>query len=472
MTERASKKLKKEEKEENDERKHLTVEELEVLLKNDEKVQVGGTDIDGVLRGKIMKKSKFLGALKEGFGFCGVVFGWDIGDKAYDNVTIASADNGFKDFVAKIDTSTMRRVPWKDNMPFFNFDFYREDGKPVEACPRNLLKTVLKDLHDHGFHAYSALEFEFFNYKETPYTLEEKGYKDLSHLTPGMFGYSILRPTLYQEFFNDLYNLTAKFDIPIEGLHTETGPGVYEVAIEYTDALTAADRGQLFKTAAKEIGMKYGIMPSFMAKPNPNLPGCSGHAHYSLWDLEKKHNLFWDEKDSKKMSETMKQFIAGQLYCLPYILPMMVPNINSYKRFVEGAWAPVVLSWGIENRTSALRVINPNQKGIRVETRVGGADINSYLAIAAALAAGLYGIKNKLVLQEESLGDNLADPKLPKLPTNLMDANRNMAAKDSVARKLFGDAFVDHFSATREWEWRQFQRAVTDWETKRYFELV
>jgi len=152
-----------------------------------------------------------------------------------------------------------------------------------------------------------------------------------------------------------------------------------------------------------------------MAKPNSNLPGCSGHVHYSLWDLEGKRNLFFDEKDPKKMSETMKHFIAGQLHCLPYITPMLVPNVNSYKRLVEGAWAPVVLSWGVENRTSTIRVINPNEKGIRVETRLGGADINPYLAMAASLAAGLYGIKNKLPLQGESVGDNIADKSVNSL---------------------------------------------------------
>ena len=364
-----------------------------------------------------------------------MVFGWDIHDKVYDNVTVSNAENGFKDVLAKIDISTLRRQPWNNNIPFFTFDFFADAQTPLAVCPRNLLKKVISQLETEGLMPFSAVEFEFYNYSgllflfpfsfffffffsfsspfpppiETPYTLEDKNFTALSNLTPGMFGYSLLRPSMYKDFFNELYDMSRRYDIPLEAIHTETGPGVYEVAIEYAESLKSADRAALFKTTAKEIGMRHKIMPSFMAKPNASLPGCSGHVHYSLWDLEGKKNLFWDSSDPKQMSQLMKHFIAGQLHCLPYITPMLVPNVNSYKRLVEGAWAPVVLSWGVENRTSTIRVINPNEKGIRVETRLGGADINPYLAMAASLAAGLYGIKHKLALQPESAGDNISD---------------------------------------------------------------
>ena len=215
-----------------------------------------------------------------------------------------------------------------------------------------------------------------------------------------MFGYSILRSSLENPYFTDLFDLLKKFNVPLEGLHTETGPGTYEAAITYSEIIEAADRAVLFKTAVKEIAYRHGCMATFMAKINENLPGCGGHVHQSLWDKNGKKNLFYDEKDSMKMSGLMKNYIAGQLYCLPHILPMFAPVINSYKRLVEGAWAPTTLTWGTDNRTVALRVLANNSKSCRLETRVIGSDVNPYLAMAASLASGLYGIKNKLKLKQ------------------------------------------------------------------------
>lgn len=268
-------------------------------------------------------------------------------------------------------------------------------------------------------HARSICSHEI---AETPQSLAAKGGVGLKPLTPGMFGYSLLRPLQNAAFFDKLFDWSREIGVPLEGLHTETGPGVFEVAIEYSEALEGADRAQLFKLAAKQAGIAHNITPSFMAKPDQNLPGCSGHTHYSVWDLEGKKNLFFDGSDPLLMSPLMRHFLAGQLHCLPYIMPMLAPTINSYKRLVENYWAPVVLSWGVENRTSACRVINPSEKAVHIETRVGGADINAYVAMAGALAAGLYGIKNKLELQPETKGDNISDKAIPRLPTNLYDA--------------------------------------------------
>src|SRR6202035_2269045 len=181
------------------------------------------------------------------------------------------------------------------------------------------------------------------------------------------------------------------------------GPGVYEAAILYSEALEAADRAVLFKSGVKEIGHRHGIMPCFMAKFNENLPGCSCHIHQSLWSIGKNQNVFYDEKSNTGLSALMENYIAGQLLCLPEILPMYAPTVNSYKRLVEGAWAPTTLTWGIDNRTVALRVLNGSKISCRLETRVIGADTNPYLAMAAALAAGLYGIKNKLELKQAAV---------------------------------------------------------------------
>ena len=436
-----------------------------------QKVKLAVTDIDGVLRGKYISTEKFLSVVDSNFGFCDVVFGWDSGDVAYDNTTFTGWHTGYPDAKARIDLNTFRKIPWEHDVPFFLGEFITEEGKPLHVCPRQLLRKVLNDVDKAGYSMVLSQEFEWFNFAETPQSAAEKGYRNLTPLTPGMFGYSVLRSTLRNDFFTALFEDMRKFNVPVEGLHTETGPGVYEAAITYGEPLEGADRAVLFKSGTREIAYRFGIIATFMAKISENLPGCSGHVHQSLWDKAGKKNLFYDEKSKDKMSDIMRSYIAGQLYCLPFILPLIAPTINSYKRLVEGAWAPTTLTWAVDNRTVALRSLPGSSKSTRLETRVVGSDSNPYLAFAACMAAGLYGVKNKLKLQPGTTGNGYRDTSHGTLPRNLWDATQ--AFKESkVAKELFGEKFVAHFAQTREWEWRQFQRVVTDWETKRYFEII
>jgi len=452
----------------------MTTQEILAYVKQHPsgKVKLAVVDIDGVLRGKYISAEKFTSLAEGRLGFCDVTFGWDMGDVAYDNVKFTGWHTGYPDALVKLDLSTFRKIPWENDIPFFLGDFVDDDEIPGYTCPRQLLRKVLADTEQSGFSPYFSQEFEWFNFAETPETAHQKGYQNLTPLTPGMFGYSILRSTLKNEYMTDLFDLLCKFGIPIEGLHTETGPGVYEAAIKYAPVLQAADQAVLFKTAVKEIAYKHGVMATFMAKITEHLPGCSGHVHQSLWDKDSKHNLFYDEKDPHKMSELMKSYIAGQLHCLPQILPMIAPTINSYKRLVEGAWAPTTLTWGIDNRTVALRALPCNAKATRLETRVVGSDTNPYLALAACLAAGLYGVKNKMKLEKEATeGNGYRDLSNGVLPANLYEATQKMK-QSTVAKELFGDQFVEHFTLTREWEWKQYAKVVTDWELKRYFEII
>lgn len=436
------------------------------------KVKVAITDIDGILRGKIIARDKFLSVLEGGFGFCDVVFGWDSGDVAYDNSDFTGWHTGYPDANARLDLDTFRKIPWDNELPFFLGDFRGPNSEDLAICPRSLLKKVRKQTMDAGFVPVFSQEFEWFNFAETPEDLEEKGFRNPRPMTPGMFGYSVLRSSMESEFFNDLFDLLLKFEVPIEGLHTETGPGVYEAALLYGDILEAGDRAVLFKTGVKEIGMKHGIMPSFMAKWNKDLPGCSGHIHQSLWDKDKSKNLFYDEKGEHHMSSLMRSYMAGLLHCLPHVLPMYAPTINSYKRLVEGAWAPTTLTWGIDNRTTALRALPGSPKATRIETRVPGSDVNPYLALTASLASGLYGIRHNLQLEQpHTVGNGYADKQWGTLPRNLDEATQAMKTS-AVAQELFGEDFVRHFTQTREWEWRQFSKVVTDWELKRYFEII
>jgi glutamine synthetase len=437
-----------------------------------QKVKVAVTDLDGVLRGKYLHKDKFLSALEGGFGFCNVVFGWDSADLCYDNSSYTGWHTGYPDATAHIDPSTYREIPWENKLPFFLADFAAEDGKDLPVCPRRLLKRILAGAKKDGYLVNTGMEFEWFNFKETPQTLATKNYVNPEPITPGMFGYSILRSTLNQPFFTALMDELRDFNIPIEGLHTETGPGVYEAAILYSDALEAADRAVLFKTSVKEIAYRFGILPTFMAKWNTKLPGCSGHIHQSLWDKEGEKNLFHADKDTNKMSPLFKSYLAGQLHCLPEILPFFAPTVNSYKRLVEGYWAPTKVTWGLDNRTVAFRVIPGSSKSTRLEVRISGSDVNPYLAVAAATAAGLYGVRKQLQLKDKPItGSAYLAEGVTRLPRNLYDATMKMT-ESKVARELFGDTFVDHFANSRLWEWRQFQDSVTNWELQRYFEII
>jgi glutamine synthetase len=442
----------------------------EIRQSGAKRVKVAVTDLDGILRGKYLHMDKFLSATESGFGFCNVVLGWDSNDAAYDNTTWTGWHTGFPDQLVRLDPATYRRVPWDDDVPFFLGDFVETDGSPTAVCPRQLLKKVIARGEKMGFRVLSSMEFEWFNFRETPQSFAAKGYTRPEPITPGMFGYSLIRAGQNQPFFQAIMEELPEFGVPVEGLHTETGPGVYEAALLYCEGVESGDRAALFKTATKEIGHRYGIMPSFMAKWSTQYPGCSGHVHQSLSDGKK--NVFYDAKNQYKMSRLFESYLAGQLHCLEDIQCFFSPTVNSYKRLVDGMWAPVKKTWGVDNRTASLRVIPGSAKSTRLETRCPGADANPYLALAASIASGLYGIQKNLKLKDAPLsGDSAKAAKIPRLPRNLKDAAENLK-RSKIARELFGEEFVDHYARTRDWEWRQFQDAVTDWELKRYFEII
>jgi glutamine synthetase len=443
----------------------------EIRDSNTTKVKIAVSDIDGILRGKYLNKDKFLSAAKTGFGFCSVIYSWDCHDACYDQGGVGGNHNGYPDMNAFIDLSTYRTVPWDNNVPFFLADFDPPNGEAPGFCPRTLLKKVVAKSHDMGYRPFFGAEFEWFNFKETPESLREKAFVNPTPITPGMFGYSILRPNMNQAYFSALLDEMHQFGIPLEALHTETGPGVLEAAILYSDALEAADRAVLFKTAAKEIAHRFGITASFMARWSNALPGCGGHLHQSLWDSNKRANVFYDERDPLSMSETFKHYLAGQLKLMPDLLLMYAPNVNSYKRLVEGYWAPTTATWGVDNRTTAIRVINGGASSTRMETRVCGSDINPYLGVAAALASGLWGIEHKAALPDPVIGNAYEAKDAMPLSRNLMDAVHKFETSE-FTHALFGSDFVKHYAQTRRWEWKQFQQTVTTYERERYFEII
>lgn len=438
------------------------------------KVKLGGFDVDGVLRGKYVALDKFWSVLESGMGFCDVIFGWDIADVLYDNAKVTGWASGYPDAHARVDLSTFRVLPWEPDTAAFLLDFVNEDGTPHPACPRSLLKKVLAKAAAMGFSATFAAEYEFFLFRETPQSLHQKGFRGLEPLTPGMFGYSWVRSGQNQEMCHAILDDMAAFDIPIEGLHTETGPGVYEVALRYDEALRMADKAALFKTGMKQLLASRGLQVSFMAKWNAELPGCGGHIHQSLW--KGKTNTFFDAGGERGFSKTARQYVAGQVAMMPAFTALFAPTINSYKRYVPGVWAPLTASWGYENRTATIRAIPGSAGSTRLEYRQAAADMNPYLAMAACLAGGLHGIEKKLTPPAPAKGDAqgldaAGRAQFAPLPRSLKEANALLAASKD-ARALLGEPFVDHYVRSRDWEVRQWEKAVTDWELRRYFESV
>ena len=442
---------------------------------NIKRVKLAFADLDGVHRGKYISLDKFASIAGGSAGFCDCVLGWDVNDQLYDNATFTGWDTAFPDATYRIDLATERRVPDEGGCPLFLVEFVGANDGLHPICPRNLLRRMLQKAEGMGHALKIAFEYEFFIFDETPHTIREKNYRDLTPLSPGNFGYSILRNSALSDLFHDFMDYCNDMDFPLEGLHCETGPGVWEAALAVDDALSGADKAALFKTFTKVFCQKRDLVATFMAKWSMDYPGQSGHVHQSLVDAKTETSLFYEGAEEHGMSALMRYYVAGQQKYLKPFLCLCAPTINSYTRLVKGAWAPTAATWGVDNRTTALRVITGTEKSQRVEFRIGPADANPYLIAAASLGAGLLGIEQQIELDKPVIGNAYEQeaglPSELQLAKNLRDATRDF--EQSVeARELFGDEFVNHFTASRDWEAREHERVVTDWQLQRYFEII
>lgn len=449
----------------------MTAEEARAhILKEDMKyIKVGVFDVDGVLRGKYMHADKFLSALDKGFGFCDVVLGWDSNDQLYDGATYTGWHTAYPDAGVRIIPETARPIPFEENTMLFLGEFTEEAER---ICPRGVLRKVLGRAKDMGFQVHGSFEYEFFLFEETPHSIREKAYRDLKPITPGFFGYSVIRNSVHSEFYHDLLKLCDDMGFPLEGLHTETGPGVLEGAINMAEGVEIADRGALFKTFTKILAQRQGWLATFMAKWSPEWPGQSGHVHLSLLG-DDGTPVFFDANAEYHMSDTMRWFLGGQQKVMGDWLSMIASTVNSYSRLIPGFWAPTDATWGVENRTCALRAITGSPKSQHIEYRIAAADANPYIALAAALGSGLWGIENKIEPSAPVEG-NAYDQKFPAelgLPKTLFEA-AGLLRQSEAAREVLGEEFVEHYAQSREWEEREFRKAITDWELQRYFEII
>jgi glutamine synthetase len=452
----------------------MDIDQIEQFIRERgiEVVKIGGADMDGVYRGKRLLAEQFIEGCRGGHGFaqCDVIFGWDIAEQLIDGLAVGSAAaTGFADIVMHPDLDTFRVVPWEPGAAAVVCDYATEAGEPLAVSPRQVLRHVVGRAQSLGYRPMMSAEFEVRLFREDQQSLRAKRFTDLEPLNPGLNCYSIHHASIDEDVVGRIRRMMVEYGVPVEGYNREHGEGMYEINLRYADAVTAADYALLYKSGAKEIAAQQGVVPTFMAKYDDRIDGCSGHLHQSLWAGD--HNAFWDESAPHHASALMRSYAAGVLTTMPELMLMYAPNVNSYKRYVVGSWAPTTATWGFENRTTAVRAIASTADGCRLETRVPGADVNAYLGFAATLAGGLHGIERELEPPPPISGDAYRATEAPGLPRSLAEAVEGFRGS-AVAREYFGSEFVEQYARMREWEVEQFRRAVTDWERARYFEQV
>lgn len=432
-------------------------------------VQFGMPDIDGQLRGKFVPAEFFLDSItSRGSSIPNIVFGWDIEDTLMDCFTVSGWQTGYSDVVLMPDLTTVRPVPWDPGQAFVLCDVVNTDGSPVPVAPRTVLRNQVERANALGYSVTAGYELEFYLYRETPETAAAKGFRDLTPATPGIATFSLTRHAALEEVIGAIREGMRSCDIPILASNTEYGAGQIEINIEHADVLTTADRVAIYKNGVRRIAEQHGYLASFMAKVSTDAAGSSAHIHQSMQRLDDPaRNAMWGGDGP---SALMRHALAGQLASMREFTVLYCPTVNSYKRRVPGSWSPVSAAWGTDNRTAALRVIANDETTCRMENRLPGADANPYLALSACVAGVLHGIEHQAEPPAAVTGnayEDLGDP----LPRSLAEAVDAFAGSER-ARNAFGDAFVDHYLASRLWERDRHREAVGDWEVKRYFTRV
>jgi glutamine synthetase len=451
----------------------LTLNDLkrEIAAGTIDTVVAAMVDLQGRLIGKRFHAEYFAeGGHQETHG-CDYLLGVDIEMEPVPGYKATSWQLGYGDFVLKPDLSTLRRIPWLAGTALVICDVLDHHTRDdVPHSPRAILKKQLHRLHAMQLKAYVASELEFFLFDDSYDAAHRKGYRNLK--TSGYYieDYHVLQTTKDESVMRAIRNGLNAAGIPVENSKGEWGPGQEEINVRYAEALEMADRHAIVKNGCKEIAYGAGRAITFMAKWDYGMAGSSSHVHQSLWSADGVTPLFFDEAGDHGMSETMTHYLAGQLEHAREITYFLAPYINSYKRFMAGTFAPTRAVWSFDNRTAGYRVCGAGTKSVRVECRIGGADLNPYLAYAALLAAGLDGIARKLPLEPPFSG-NAYDPATPlrEVPKTLREA-RALLDASTFLREVMGDDVIDHYVHTADWEQLEFDRRVTDLELKRGFE--
>jgi glutamine synthetase len=433
-------------------------------------VLVAFPDMQGRMIGKRFQAEYFLEIAGDETHGCDYLLADDIDMEPVPGYEAANWGRGYGDFVMKPDLTTLMKASWLDGTAIVLCDLSdHHHHEPIAHSPRAILKRQLERLAAMGYTANAATELEFYLFDEDYRTIAQKGHASARTSGDYIQDYHIFQTTKEEGVMRALRKHLQASGIPVESSKGEWGPGQEEINVKYSDALTMADRHVVLKNATKEIAWAAGKAVTFMAKWDYALAGSSSHIHMSLADKAGK-SAFADPKDERGMSQVMKHFMAGQLAYAREITYFLAPYINSYKRFQAGTFAPTKAIWSPDNRTAGFRLCGEASKSIRVECRMGGADLNPYLALAALLAAGIKGIEDSLELQPAFVGDAYSGKKLREIPKTLREATETMR-KSKMLKAAFGEQVIDHYVHTAEWEQLEYDRRVTDWELKRGFEL-
>jgi glutamine synthetase len=417
-----------------------------------------------------MQAEYFLDSAHEETHGCDYLLADDIDMEPVPGYAVASWEKGYGDFILKPDLSTLRRIPWLPATALVLCDVLdHHHHEPLAHSPRAILKKQIARLADKKMSSRLASELEFYLFDETYESAQDKLWNNLKTAGTYIQDYHILQTTKEEGVMRAIRNGLQGAGIPVENSKGEWGPGQEEVNVRYSDPLTMADWHVILKNGCKEIAYGLGKAVTFMSKWRYDLAGSSSHIHVSLWDADGKKPLFLDAKAEHGMSELMRQFVAGQLAYAREITWFLAPYINSYKRFQAGTFAPTKAIWSMDNRTAGFRLCGAGTKGIRIECRIGGADLNPYLAFAALIAAGLAGVEQKLKLEPPFVGDAYVGKALTEVPKTLREAAVLMR-NSKMLRAAFGDDVIDHYVHNAEWEQFEYDRRVTDWELKRGFE--
>jgi glutamine synthetase len=445
----------------------LTVEELREAVDAGEidTVLVAIVDMQGRLQGKRCAAQYFLdevlGHSAEG---CNYLLAVDVEMNPVSGFEMSSWERGYGDFVMKPDMETLRRVPWQEGTALVMCDVVWENGDPVVASPRQILRKQLDRLAALGLDCYVGTELEFILFDDSYEQAWNAGYRNLTPSNQYNVDYSLLGTARVEPLLRAIRNGMTGAGMVVESAKGECNPGQHEIAFKYTTALRTCDQHAIYKNGSKEIASQQGKALTFMAKYNER-EGNSCHIHLSLRSRDGEPVF----AEGHGMSKLMKHFLAGQLAGLRELTYFLAPNINSYKRFVKGSFAPTAVAWGRDNRTCALRVVGHGH-GLRFENRVPGGDVNPYLAVAALIAAGLHGVEQELELEDEFVGNAYASDR-PTVPTTLKES-AELLAGSTIAREAFGKDVIDHYLNAAKVELDAFEAAVTDWEKVRGFERL
>ena len=437
----------------------------EVEAGNIDTVLLAMTDMQGRLQGKRLTATHFLDEVVEHDAEgCNYLLAVDVEMNTVEGYAMSSWERGYGDFVFKPDLDTLRRVPWQEGTALVTCDLLWEDGTPVVASPRQVLKRQLGRLSERGLEAFVGTELEFIVFMDSYEEAWRKGYRDLEPANYYNVDYSLLGTARIEPLLRRIRNSMAAAGLAVEDAKGECNFGQHEINFRFDRALTTADGHAIYKNGAKEIAAQEGCSISFMPKFDER-EGNSCHIHLSL-RAEDGAPVFAEDHG---FSDTFNHFLAGQLASLRELTLFFAPNINSYKRYAKGSFAPTAVAWGKDNRTCSLRVVG-HGNSLRVENRLPGGDVNPYLAISAMIAAGLHGIENELSLEEEFIG-NAYEADKPHVPTNLREAQQ-LFAESEAARSAFGVEVVEHYLNMARVEIEAFEAAVTDWERYRNFERL